>query len=30
MWLEDIPLGKKTVLGFYTFTEENMITFART
>jgi acyl dehydratase len=29
MWLEDIPLGRMTILGSYTFTEENIIKFAR-
>jgi len=29
MWFEDIPLGKTTTLGSYTFTEENIIQFAR-
>ncbi len=29
MFFEDIPLGHKTVLGSYTFTEENIIEFAR-
>jgi acyl dehydratase len=29
MWLEDIPLGEKTDLGAYTFTEENILAFAR-
>ena len=29
MWIEDIPLGGKTVLGSYSFTEENIIKFAR-
>ena len=29
MWFEDIPLGGKTVLGSYSFTEENIIKFAR-
>ncbi len=29
MWFEDIPLGHTTVLGSYTFTEENIIKFAR-
>ena len=29
MFLEDIPLGHKTVLGSYNFTEENIIKFAR-
>jgi len=29
MWFEDVPLGEKTILGSYTFTEENIIAFAR-
>ena len=29
MWFEDIPLGEKSVLGTYTFTEENIIEFAK-
>lgn len=29
MWFEDFPLGVKTVLGSYTFTEENILDFAR-
>jgi acyl dehydratase len=29
MWFEDFPLGQKTVLGSYTFTEENILAFAR-
>jgi acyl dehydratase len=29
MYLEDIPLGRKVTLGSFTFTEENIITFAR-
>jgi acyl dehydratase len=29
MYLEEIPLGRKVVLGSYTFTEENIITFGR-
>ena len=29
MWFEDIPLHVKTVLGSYTFTEENILAFAR-
>ena len=29
MWLEDIPLGNKIVLGSYSFTEENILAFAR-
>ena len=30
MWFEDIPLENTTILGSYTFTEENIIKFART
>jgi len=29
MWFEDVPLGVRTVLGWYTFTEENILAFAR-
>jgi acyl dehydratase len=29
MWFEDIPLNEEVVLGSYTFTEENIIAFAR-
>ena len=29
MWLEDIPLGNKIVLGSYRFTEENIVAFAK-
>jgi acyl dehydratase len=29
MWFEDIPLNVKIVLGSYTFTEENILAFAR-
>jgi acyl dehydratase len=29
MWLEDIPLGRKTVLGSFEFTEDNIIAFAK-
>jgi acyl dehydratase len=29
MWFEDFPLGEKIVLGSYSFTEENIIAFAR-
>ncbi len=29
MWFEDVPLGEKTVIGSYTFTEENIVAFAR-
>jgi acyl dehydratase len=29
MWFEDVPLNVKTVLGSYTFTEENILAFAR-
>ena len=29
MWFEDVPLGVRTVLGSYTFTEENILAFAR-
>ena len=29
MWLEDIPLGNTITLGSYTFTEENILAFAR-
>lgn len=29
MYLEDIPLGGKTVLGSYTFTEDNIIKFSK-
>jgi acyl dehydratase len=29
MWFEDFALGEKTVLGSYSFTEENIIAFAR-
>ena len=29
MWLEDIPLGGRVTLGSYTFTEENILEFAR-
>jgi len=29
LWFEDITLGEKITLGSYTFTEENIIAFAR-
>ena len=29
MWFEDFPLNAKTTLGSYTFTEENIIAFAK-
>jgi acyl dehydratase len=29
MWFEDIPLGHRTELGSYTFTEEAIVAFAR-
>jgi acyl dehydratase len=29
MWFEDVPLGEKFTIGSYTFTEENIIAFAR-
>ena len=29
MWFDDIPLGVKLTLGSYTFTEENIIAFAK-
>ncbi len=29
MWFEDFPLGEKTVLGSYTFTEDNIVAFAK-
>lgn len=29
MWFEDVPLGVRSVLGSYTFTEENILAFAR-
>ena len=29
MWFEDTPLGGKITLGSYTFTEENIIAFAK-
>lgn len=29
MWFEDIPLNEEVVLGSYTFTEENIVAFAR-
>jgi acyl dehydratase len=29
MWFEDVPLGEKITIGSYTFTEENIIAFAR-
>ena len=29
MYFEDIPLNRKTVIGAYTFTEENILEFAR-
>lgn len=29
MWLEDVPLNVKVVLGSYTFTEENILAFAK-
>jgi acyl dehydratase len=29
MWFEDVPLNVKVTLGSYTFTEENIISFAR-
>src|SRR5256714_9609289 len=29
MWFEDVPLGEKITLGSYTFTEENIIAFAK-
>ena len=28
-WFEDIPMNERTVLGEYTFTEENIIAFAK-
>ena len=29
MWFEDVPLGGKATLGSYTFTEENIVAFAK-
>jgi acyl dehydratase len=29
MWFEEVPLGETITLGSYTFTEENIIAFAR-
>jgi len=29
MWFEDVPLNQKITLGSYTFTEENIIAFAK-
>lgn len=29
MWFEDVPLGNKAVLGSYTFTEDNIVAFAK-
>ena len=29
MWFDDMPLGEKISVGSYTFTEENIIAFAR-
>ena len=29
MWFEDFPIGHKVVLGSYTFTEENILAFAK-
>jgi acyl dehydratase len=29
MWFEDVPLGEKVTLGTYTFTEDNIIAFAK-
>jgi len=29
MWFEDVPLNAKVTLGSYTFTEENIISFAK-
>ena len=29
MWFEDVPLGEKITIGSYSFTEENIIAFAR-
>jgi acyl dehydratase len=29
MWFEDFPIGDKVVLGSYTFTEENILAFAK-
>jgi acyl dehydratase len=29
MWFEDVPLGGKVTIGSYTFTEENIIAFAK-
>src|ERR1041384_7365857 len=29
MWFDDIPLGGRVTLGSYTFTEENILAFAR-
>jgi acyl dehydratase len=29
MWFEDFPLGEKVTLGSYSFTEQNIIAFAR-
>ena len=29
MWFEDVPLGEKITIGSYTFTEENIIAFAK-
>jgi len=28
MWFEDVPLHVKVTLGSYTFTEENIVSFA--
>jgi acyl dehydratase len=29
MWFEDMPLGERLTIGAYTFTEENIIAFAK-
>ena len=29
MWFEDVPLGEKVTIGSYTFTEENIVAFAK-
>jgi acyl dehydratase len=29
MWFEDVPLGEKITIGSYTFTDENIIAFAK-
>ena len=29
VWFEDVPLGGKVTIGSYTFTEENIVAFAK-